>query len=80
MNLRSDRDLCRTSTHFAGRNQLGGAASGLNRSGSENGPGEGLLGLWETALKVNDASKAPSPKLGKTGHVSPCGATDTCHS
>jgi hypothetical protein len=34
------------------------------RSGSRNGPGEGLSRLWEITSEVADASKAPSPKLG----------------
>jgi hypothetical protein len=79
MNLRSDRDLCRTSAHFVGRNQLGDSLD-LNGSESGNGPGKGLLGLRETAPEVDDASKAPSPKLGNTEHVSPYGATNMCHS
>jgi hypothetical protein len=50
-----------------------------NWSESKNGPGEGLSRLREIAPEVADASKAPSPKLGSVGHMSPCGVMDTCH-
>jgi hypothetical protein len=50
-----------------------------DQSGDSNGPGEGLLRLREITPEVADALKVPSPKIGSNGHVSPCGAMDTCH-